>query len=107
MGMGSIKNPNNKRSPKLKAIVIEPILLFCINGASIYELSFEIQRILPLPYKALKTNLFYLVSYELVSYNGQRQLYITEDGGLDLLYKINREKKMTMVDIEDIVITIE
>jgi hypothetical protein len=40
------------------------------------------------------------VSYELVSYNGQRQLYITEDGGLDLLYKINREKKITMVDIE-------
>ena len=42
-----------------------------------------------------------------MSYDGQRQLYITEDGGLDLLYVINKEKKMAMANSEDIVITIE
>ena len=98
---------SNNRSPKLKASIIEPILLLCINGISIYELSFEIQRILPLPYNALKKYLFYLVSCELLSYSGQRQIYVTEDGGLELLYKIHQEKQKTLVTSEDITITIE
>jgi hypothetical protein len=97
---------NNKKSPKLKASIIEPILLLCINGISLYELPIEIQGISPLPCKTLKKYLFYLVSYELVSYNGQRQIYATEDGGLDLLYKIHQEKQKTSTS-EDITITIE
>ncbi len=66
------------------------------------------QRTLPLlSHKILKKYLFYLINYELVSYNGQRKSYLTEDGGLDLLQTIDKEKKMSMVDSEDIVITIE
>jgi predicted transcriptional regulator len=97
---------SNKRSPKLKASIIEPILLLCINGISIYELPTEIQKIMPLPCKTLKKYLFYLISYELLSYDGQRQRYMTEDGGLDLLYKIHQEKN-TFAISEDITITIE
>ncbi len=100
------KHNNVKSSPNLKAAVFEHILLFCINGVPIYELLFEIQRILPLPYRTFKTFLFYRLIYELVSYNGQRQLYETEDEGFDLLQMINREKKMAMVDSEDIIVTI-
>ena|ERR687889_747427 len=98
---------SNKRSPKLKASIIEPILILCINGISIYELPIEIQRMLPLPCKALKKYLFYLVSCELLSYSGQSQIYVTEDGGLDLLHKIHQEKQKTLVTNEDITITIE
>lgn len=98
---------SNKRSPKLKASIIEPLLLLCINGISIYELPFETHKMLQLPSKTLKKYLFYLVSCELVSYNGQRQIYATEDGGLDLLYKIHQEKQNTLVDVEDITITLE
>lgn len=96
------------KSPKLKAAILEHVLLSCINGISIGELLFEMQRTLPLlSHKTLKKYLFYLINYELVSYNGQRKSYLTEDGGLDLLQMINKEKKMAMVDSEDIVITIE
>jgi len=49
--MASICKSNNKRSPKLKASVIEHILLICMNGVSTNELFFEIQEILPVPYK--------------------------------------------------------
>jgi|SRR4051794_7348998 hypothetical protein len=98
---------SNKRSPKLKACIIEPILLLCINGISIYELPIEIQGMSPLPCKTLKKYLFYLVSCELLSYDGQRQIYITKDGGLDLLHKIHQEKQKTLVTSEDITITIE
>ena len=82
-------------------------MVYCINGISICELSFEIQRVIPLPYKALKKYLFYLINYELVSYDGQRQIYITEDGELYLLDKIGEEKRITMTNSEDIVITLE
>lgn len=96
------------RSPKLKAAILEHVLLSCINGISIGELLLEMQRTLPLlSHKTLKKYLFYLINYELVSYNGQRKSYLTEDGGLDLLQMINKEKKTAMVDSEDIVITIE
>src|SRR3954451_928122 len=97
-----------KTSPKLKASIIEPILLLGINGVSIYELPVEINRMSPpLSCKTLKRDLFYLVSCELVSYNDQRQIYKTEDGGLDLLYKIHQEKQNTLTTSEDITITIE
>ena len=105
--MSSINNNNNIKSiksPKLQGVIVEPILVYCINGISICELSFEIQRVIPLPYKALKKYLFYLISYELLSYDGQRQIYITEDGEIiNLLDRIGEEKRMTMTDTEDIV----
>jgi hypothetical protein len=98
---------NNKRSPRLKAGVIEPILSVCMKGVSIYELSFEIQRLFPLPYITLKKYLFYLISYELVSYIGKNGIFVTEDWGLDLLYKINQERQKYLANDEDITITIE
>ncbi len=99
---------HDKTSPKLKASTIEPILLLGINRVSIYELSVEINKMSPpLSCKTLKRYLFYLVSYELVSYNGQRQIYKTKDGGLDLLYKIHQEKQNTLATSEDITITVE
>ena len=87
--------------------MIEPILLICINGVSICELIFEMHEILPVHYKILKKYFFYLVCYGLVSYNGKRQIYVTEDGGLDLLYQIHQEKQKTLVMTVDITITIE
>ena len=96
------------KKEKLKAAILEYVLLSCINGISIGELLFEMQRTLPLlSHKTLKKYLFYLINYELVSYNGQKKSYLTEDGGVDLLQMISKEKKMAMVDSEDIVITIE
>ncbi|MEJ7642793.1 MAG: hypothetical protein WKF36_11475 [Candidatus Nitrosocosmicus sp.] len=104
----SITYHSSLKSPKLKAVIVEQVLLSCIKGISIGDLLFEMQRTLPLlSHKTLKKYLFYLINYELVSYNGQRKSYLTEDGGFDLLQMINKEKKMAMVDSEDIVITIE
>ncbi|MDQ6723893.1 MAG: hypothetical protein M3Z01_06485 [Thermoproteota archaeon] len=95
------------KSPKLQAVIVEPILVSCIYKISIYDLVNEMQRILPLLSNKLKKYLFHLINYELISYNGQKQVYIIEDGGLDLLYMIKREKEMTMSDSNDIIITLE
>ena len=95
------------KSPKLQAAIAEPISMACLEECSICELSCKIQTMSPLPYSVLKKYIFHLINYELLSYNGQRQAYIIEEGGLDLLYVINKEKKKAMVNSEDIVITIE
>ena len=63
--MASLCKSNNKRSPKLKASVIEPILLICINGVSIYKLLFEMQGILPISYKISKSICFILLAMDL------------------------------------------
>jgi len=98
------------KSPKLKSVIVENILsLLYLKDFIISELLFELERRLPClsSYKSLKKYLVYLVDYELISYNGQRQVYIIEDNGLDLLNWINIEKKRSMADSEDITITIE
>ena len=96
-----------KKSPKLRASIVESVLESCVNGVSFCELLFQIQKTLPMTNKILKKYLFYLISYDLVSYNGNSQSYLTEDGGFDLLHMINKEKKNAIVNSDDIVITLE
>lgn len=88
-------NTNNnsiKRSPRLKGEIVENIILLLrLKEYSVSDLLFEIKRKLPLTsYNTLKKYLIYLADYELISYNGQRKVYLIECNGLDLLYWINK-----------------
>jgi hypothetical protein len=62
---------------------------------------------LPVINDILKIYLFYLIDYDLVSYNGQKQIFSIKDNGYDLLDMIEIEKNEEKSNIEDIVITIE
>jgi hypothetical protein len=105
--MSFINSNKIAKSPKLQGVIVESILLSCIDGVSINGLFYAFQRTLPSPYDGLKKYLFHLIDYDLISYNGQTQMYTTEEGGHDLLDWINRERMIMKVDIKDIVITIE
>ncbi|MDQ4074540.1 MAG: hypothetical protein M3162_09610 [Thermoproteota archaeon] len=106
--MSSIKHSNVMKSPKLQGVIVENILLsLCKKELSISELSLELQKKIHLQDKTFKKHLYHLIDYELVSYSGQRKKYKIEEGGVDLLDRIDMEKNKAMVDIEDIVITIE
>jgi len=98
---------NNKLTPKLRGDIVETILQYCINEKSIYELSFETQKILPIPYSDLKKYLFYLTSHEFISYNGNKKIFLTTDEGRNLLNEIQLEKQFGKVNGKDIKITIE
>jgi predicted transcriptional regulator len=110
-----INNNNNNfiiKSPKLKSVIVENVLeLLCKKDFTVSELLVELQRRLSYPqsfsYKSLKKYLVYLVDYELILYDGQRQVYTIEYYGLDLLNWISKEKKRLMAEGEDITITIE
>jgi hypothetical protein len=109
----NISNSNNfiKKSPKLKTVIVENILeLLYLKDFSISELLFELQRRLhysPSSCKLFKKYLVYLVDYELILYDGQRQVYTIEYNGLDLLNWISKEKNGLLGNTEDITITIE
>ena len=111
----NINNNNNfiKKSPKLKTAIVEDILeLLYLKDFTISELLIELQRRLNyLPSssscKLLKKYLVCLVDYELILYDGQRQVYTIEYNGLDLLNWISKEKKRLLADTEDITITME
>jgi len=92
---------NNKnsfiKSPKLKSVIVENVLeLLFLKDFAISELLIELQRRLsypPFSYKLLKKYLVYLVDYNLILYDGQRQVYTIEYNGLDLLNLISKEKR--------------
>src|SRR5919112_6377565 len=79
------------RTPALKASIVEPILICCINGISINDLEREMQKTTPLSINNLKKYLLYLVDYQIISYNGQRHEYAIENDGFDLLDIIMKE----------------
>jgi hypothetical protein len=95
-------NNNHIKFYKLNGVIVEHILLYCMGYASILEISFELQRILPLPFYSTKIYLFYLIDYGFISYNGKKQMLMTEKKGFELLYEISKKKKIEMVNSEDI-----
>ena len=109
------KNKCIIKLPKLKTTIVENILLLLyLKDFTISELLVELQRRLPYPSsspssscKLFKKYLVYLVDCELISYDGQRQVYAIEDNGRDILIWISKEKKRLMAEGEDITITIE
>jgi hypothetical protein len=103
----SIINNKGIKSPELKASIVEPILLRCGSKVSFDILALAIQQNFQISFIDLKIYLFYLIDYEVISYNGQEQMFTIEGGGLDLLDLINMEKIQEKVDIGDIRIILE
>ena len=105
------KNKCILKLPKLKTTIVENILvLLYLKDFTISELLSELQRrlhYLSFSYKSLRKYLVYLVDYDLILYDGQRQVYTIEYNGLDLLNWISKEKKRLLADTEDITITME
>src|SRR6478609_5089321 len=102
------KNKCIIKLPKLKTIIVENILLLLyLKDFTISELLVELQR--RLPYSSSSSSLFsscklfkkylvYLVDCELISYDGQSQVYTIEDNGRDILIWISKEKKRLMAE---------
>jgi predicted transcriptional regulator len=103
----SISHNKDIKSPELEASIVEPMLTICIEGLSIFEISWKIQTMMVLPYIIIKRYLFYLMDYEVMRYDGQKQIFTTTYEGHNLLDMIDKEKKQENNDINDIIITFE
>jgi len=101
-----IEDKRKFQSPKLQGFIVEPILMLCIDGSSFYEIASSLGESLLISSNMIKRYLFFLINYDLVSYNGQKRVFTIEIGGIKILSLIDNEKK-EKTRIEDIVITIE
>ena len=91
--------------PKLRADIIEFILTSCSKGESIECLLYNEKSLASFNKNIIKKYLFFLIEYEIVSYNGQKQIFIIEKKGYDLLNIIEEEKRNGNTDIHNILIT--
>ena len=80
--------------PKLRADIIESILISCSKGESIECLSYKDKKLALYNKNSIKKYLFFLIEFGLISYKGQKQIFIIEKRGHDLLNIIEEEKKM-------------
>lgn len=99
---------HDHHSPDLEAVFVEKILQACISQASLSELRHAIRGIWPSPsIDSLKKYLFYLIEYYLIIYHGNNRVFVLTSIGIELLYTIKTEKKISKKSINDIVISLE
>ena len=99
----SITN-NERRSPILQGDIVETLLLCCDKGCSLNTILTMInsQTIF-----ATKIYLFILIDHTILSYDGEKKLYFTEQEGYNLLKHIYIEKERRKIESNEIEITIE
>ncbi|HJT46818.1 MAG TPA: hypothetical protein VJ729_01460 [Nitrososphaeraceae archaeon] len=71
--------------------IVEYILLLCAEETTFDDL---MQLMISSSPTILKKYLFYLIDYDLVSYNGQKQVYLIKDRGLEILSRIIMKNKI-------------
>jgi hypothetical protein len=94
-------------SPELHATIVEPILLLCINKSSMFEISWKMRTMLSLHSYIIKNHLFYLIEYEVISYDCHKRTFAITDGGYELLETIEKETRQENNDIKNIFIVFE
>ena len=85
----------------IDANLVQQILETCINGATIIKLT---KKTRDLPYCVLKKCLFYLITFGLVSYQGEKKIYKLTSNGFEILLMINDSHRNPNCNNEDIVI---
>ena len=101
----NINNYNKEiKFPKLRADLIELILIYCIKGELNLNLLYRNQKILPIKQNIIKKYIF-LIEFGVISYNGQKQVFTMEESVWDLLNIIEDEKTNKKTDMQNTIIT--
>lgn len=95
------------KSLELEGTVVESILEGCIKEASIVEITFITQGVLQRSLNTIKKYLFYLIECDLITYSGQKQVFVITKYGWDLLARIKMEKISIGSENIDIMLSLE
>jgi hypothetical protein len=91
----------------LRVAITEPILLTCIDGASLHEICLSVQKSTPATELAIKNYLYHLVNNILVSYKGIMKMFFITPRGLDMLEIIYYQRRRTDMDFSALTIKLE
>ena len=98
----------NTNSMYLKVAITEPILLACIDGASLSEIHQSVHKTIPTTTtRVVRNYLFYLINSFLVSYKGIMKMYFITPRGLDILEIIYFQRERETANFADLIIKIE
>jgi hypothetical protein len=100
-------NNNNPDPVYLKVVIIEPILLTCIDGSSFSEIDRCLQRVVLTSELVLREHIYYLLNSSFISYNGIEKKYFIEPAGLELLEIIYVQVERKIVEYSDLTLKIE
>lgn len=91
----------------LKVSITEPILLACIDGASLPEIHIRVYKTVAITERIIRNYLFHLINSLLVSYKGVMKMYFVTPRGLDMLEIIYFQRKRGIVNYADLALKIE
>ena len=91
----------------LKVAITESILLACIKGSSFSEIELNIPRVISTSKVVIREYLYHLVNNSFISYNRVRKVYLIEEKGWDLLYRIYSQRESSISDYTDLIIKVE
>ena len=100
----NIHHHKELESPKLRADIIESILISCIKGEPNLDTLYKNQKVLPIKQNIIKKYIF-LIEFGVISYNGQKQVFTMEESVWDLLNIIEDEKTNNKTDIQNFIFT--
>jgi hypothetical protein len=96
----------NTNSVYLKVAITEPILLACIDGASLSEIHQSVHKTIPTTELVIRNYLFHLTNRVLVSYTGIMKMYFITPRGLDMLEIIYFQRERGFGNYTDLTIKI-
>lgn len=99
--LGKISKENITASTKLRCNVVETILTTCIHSSTFHDLLVKIKK-QSISSQTLKKHIFYLIEHKMISYDGQKRFFRTEEEGFYLLWEISKEKKFLKTSSTDI-----
>jgi hypothetical protein len=91
----------------LKVIIVEPILLSCIDESSFSDIRSYLQRVVSTTDVVVKEYLFYLINGSFIKYVGIKKIYLICKNGIELLNVIYILQKEKVVDYNDLAIKLE
>jgi hypothetical protein len=97
----------NANSVCLRVAITEPILVACIDGASLSEICLGVQKTISTTKRDIRNYLFHFINTFLVSYKGIRKMYFITPRGLDVLELIYFQRERGIGNYADLTIKIE
>ena len=103
-----VATSDNKSGRKIvmKAVILHPILMSCLEGVTISQLYSIISSIMTIDEEPIKKYLFYMIEFNLITYRGKIKSFFIANDGFNLLLQIESMKSREKINTNQIFLQI-
>ncbi|MGE0388729.1 MAG: hypothetical protein DA329_06890 [Candidatus Nitrosocosmicus sp.] len=103
-----VATSDNKNGKKIimKAVILQPILMSCFEGVTISNLCSTISRVISIDKDSIKKYLFYMIEFNLITYQGKIKSFFIANDGIELLLQIESMKSRENLNTNQIFLQI-